>query len=293
MIETYLLAQLVAFSEHGTLSEASRHLHLSQPAVSRSMQKLEEILGVSLFARTKNHIAINETGKLAARYARQILRQQQDMVEKVRAFDRSQHTIAIGGCAPVPLNNLLSLLPEHFPDMAVSSELNSDAALLQGLKNGFFHLVVLHEKPADEQLCAQKCGNERLYLSLPPAHPLATSRGIYLSELNGQHVLLYAKIGFWHDLCMKKIPRAKFLMQQERDVFEELVNVSEFPSFTTDVFIKAGYAKNRAYVPILDAEAGVTYYCVCLKEQKPRFQKFFNALPEKSTWNPLATVYSL
>ena len=224
MIETYLLVQLAAFAKHGSLSEASRQLNLSQPAVSRSMKKLEELMGVTMFERTKNHISINETGKLAAEYAEQILKQEQDMVEQVRAFDRSRHTISIGCCAPVPLNELLALLPRHFPEMAVSSELGNDARLLQGLKNGFFHLAVLHEKPKDQDIYTQKCGSERLYLSLPPTHPLASSQGIYLKELNGQHVLLYAKIGFWHDLCLSKMPQAKFLMQQERTVFKELVD---------------------------------------------------------------------
>ena len=40
MIELQLLEQLLALERHGTLSAASAALHLSQPALSRSMQKL-------------------------------------------------------------------------------------------------------------------------------------------------------------------------------------------------------------------------------------------------------------
>lgn len=39
MIEIYLLEQLKAFHDCGTLSAASEQLHLSQPALSRSMKK--------------------------------------------------------------------------------------------------------------------------------------------------------------------------------------------------------------------------------------------------------------
>ena len=292
MLKTYLLVQLAALAEHGTLSEASRKLHLSQPAISRSMHKLEEILGISLFERTKNHITMNETGKLAAEYAKRILREEQDMVERIRAFDRSQHTISFGSCAPVPLNAILSLLPKYFPDMAVSSELNSDAPLLRGLKNDFFHLVILHQEPEDSELYAKKCGRERLFLSLPPAHPLATSQGIYLKEMDGEHILLYAKLGFWYDLSVEKMPHAKFLMQHERQVFTELVNVSAFPSFTTDVFIRQGYAReHRVAVPILDEEADVTYYCVCKEGERKRFQRFFEDLPEDGIdWSAFSYV---
>ena len=41
MIELYELQQFVAFADAGTLSEAAKQLHLSQPALSRNMKKLE------------------------------------------------------------------------------------------------------------------------------------------------------------------------------------------------------------------------------------------------------------
>ena len=69
MIEIYLLEQLAAFQEYGTLSESAEHLHLSQPSLSRSMQKLEKQLGVKLFERHKNKLILNDTGILAASYA--------------------------------------------------------------------------------------------------------------------------------------------------------------------------------------------------------------------------------
>ena len=51
MLEIYLLEQLEAFARCGTLSAAAEELHLSQPALTRSMKKLEEIVGVPLFER--------------------------------------------------------------------------------------------------------------------------------------------------------------------------------------------------------------------------------------------------
>lgn len=69
MIEIYLLEQLSAFYEYGTLSAAAEHLNLAQPSLSRSMQKLESILGVTLFDRQKNRIVLNQTGILAAGHA--------------------------------------------------------------------------------------------------------------------------------------------------------------------------------------------------------------------------------
>lgn len=56
MIELHELRQFAAFAEYGTLSEAAEALHLSQPALSRSMKKLEDELGIPLFVRHKNKL---------------------------------------------------------------------------------------------------------------------------------------------------------------------------------------------------------------------------------------------
>ena len=59
MFELYQLAQLIAFAECGTLAGAAEQLHLSQPALSRSMQRLEAEMEVSLFKRQKNKIKLS------------------------------------------------------------------------------------------------------------------------------------------------------------------------------------------------------------------------------------------
>lgn len=62
MIELYELRQFVTFAETGTLSQAAEILHLSQPALSRNMKKLEDDLGITLFERKKNRIELNKNG---------------------------------------------------------------------------------------------------------------------------------------------------------------------------------------------------------------------------------------
>ena len=107
MIEIYLLEQLTAVARCGTLSAASEELHMTQPALSKSMQKLENILELNLFDRKKNKIAINETGILAAELAEQLLKQEENMIVQLRHFDKSKHTIALGSCAPILLDGEL------------------------------------------------------------------------------------------------------------------------------------------------------------------------------------------
>ena len=70
MFELYQLEQLLAVAKCGTLSNAAEQLHISQPALSRSMQRLENEIQVPLFIRRKNKIELNENGKLAVEYAK-------------------------------------------------------------------------------------------------------------------------------------------------------------------------------------------------------------------------------
>ena len=74
MTELYVLNELAAFPECGTLTAVAEKMNVSQPALSRSMKKLEEDLGVQLFERGKNRIVLNENGKIAAEYAKKSLR---------------------------------------------------------------------------------------------------------------------------------------------------------------------------------------------------------------------------
>ena len=143
MFEIYQLEQLLAFAECGTLSGAAERLHLSQPALSRSMQRLEHELQVPLFDRQKNKIEFNENGRMAAAYAQRIIGNCQDMINRIQAFDRSQRTILVGSCAPMPLWEIPPTLSDLYPDRTISSELRENGVLLQGLRDGVYQLIVL------------------------------------------------------------------------------------------------------------------------------------------------------
>ena len=110
MIDIHLFEQLVAFASCGTLSAAAEQLHISQPALSRAMQRLEDELGVRLFDRQKSRLSLNENGELAVTYARNLLLQESAMIEQIREFDRKKRTIFVGSCTPFLLPDFVSHL---------------------------------------------------------------------------------------------------------------------------------------------------------------------------------------
>ena len=280
MLEIYLLEQLEAFARCGTLSAAAEELHLSQPALTRSMKKLEEIVGAPLFERQKNKLALNENGKLAAEYAKRVLNQDREIIERVRAFDRQNRTISIGSCAPVPLDQIVPVLSRLYEGMTISQELGGDVTLLSRLRDGEHKLVILHEQPEDETLYWKKCGSEKLYLVVPQTHPLAKHEGIRLKDLEGQSILLFSQIGFWYELCKEKIPHPRFIMQDDFHTFGELAYASALPVFTTDYWIgRDEYVSDgRILLPILDPEANVSYYLACAGKDKRRFKALFEQI---------------
>ena len=73
MIELEQLIHLIAFDKYKTLSRAAKELHISQPVLTRSMQKLEETLYLNLFERTKYRMYLNATGLLAVEIAKRII----------------------------------------------------------------------------------------------------------------------------------------------------------------------------------------------------------------------------
>lgn len=282
MIEIAALEQLITFADCGTLSKAAEELHISQPTLTRSMQKLEEEFKVELFEHKKNKLVLNDNGILAVEYARKTLTQANDMIEKVRNFDRSRNTLSVGFCAPAPMWEILPQLSSLYPHMTVSTELKDNETLLSGLLDGTYQMIVYPEKIDESNIKCEKCGEENLMLHLPETHRLAQSDGVYLKEMDGENMLLFSEIGFWHDMPVKKMPHSRFLLQNERFAFNELVSSSILPSFTSDLVKRHPEqhdgATNRVCVPILDDEAHVTYYCCYLKKNRQLLQGFLKML---------------
>ena len=143
MLDLNELEQLITFADMGTLSMAAEKLHISQPTITRTMQHLEEVFGVSLFVRGKNKITLNDTGIKAVEQARQLLSATDNALKNVRAFDKSLHTITISSCAPAPLWYVLPVLSSAYPDMTIASSLKSVPAICEDLDSEFCQLAIL------------------------------------------------------------------------------------------------------------------------------------------------------
>lgn len=270
MFDLRQLEQLVAIAEQGTLSAAARALNLSQPALTRSMQRLEDEFGVELFTHEKNKVTLNEAGLLALEQARGVLGAAEGMRSRMHDYARAQKTVAVGSCAPGPMWIIAPELIRRLTDKTVSTEMKSPDALLRGLLREEYQLVVLNAPPERNDIVCREYFTERLAVSLPPAHPLAKKNGIHLSDLKGQTMLLYSDLGVWNKLRDDKMQGIRFIVQSEREAFADLVSASVLPSFTTNLTRLLGTEAplDRVEVPILDPEATMTFHLCTLKKHR-------------------------
>ena len=257
MIEFNQLEHLVAIAKNKTISKAAEELLISQPGLTRSVQRLEDDLGLSLFDRKKNKIELNENGKLAVEFAQKLLAEREEMIKELTKL--SQNHISFGSCAPAPLWGVEYALSNNIEAQIESTLVQDENILIEGLEKGDYSLIVLHHPLQDKKYISQEFLNESLYLSVPPAHPLAPFKEISFSDLNGQSVLLLSRIGFWNEVCQRMIPESHLLFQDDPSVFNELTKMSALPNFRSDITIQIEEAEdNRILIPITDNEAHVS-----------------------------------
>ena len=262
-MELEQLRQLDAIEQTGTMTAAARQLHLSQPALSRSVQRLEAELGVTLFSREHHHVDLTEAGHTAVDWARQILRDERLMRDAVDAVARRARSLRVGTVAPAPLWRLTGLMVEAFPQETLTSRMTEGDAVVRGMLDGTFDLGIVCSRPTSPLLRSCELMQERISVTLPPNHPLAARRSMRLAELDGGTFLIFSDIGFWRGLVERALPHATLIEQSDRTVFSQLARTTPHCTFTTDApYLENDPIPGRAVVPLEDAEARATFYAV-------------------------------
>lgn len=179
---------------------------------------------------------------------------------------------------PLPRYGALHLT-NLFPHMSLQTEMDRDARLLTDLLNNVYQLAVTHVEPEGEPYFWKECMRETLMFALPKGHRYAKRKSLSFSEMNGENMLLMPDIGFWDFVTKDRMPDSRFLTQSDRFSFNELMQASSLPAFTSDLAEKyAQIPSGRVNIPISDEDSSVSYYLVCLTDRKKAFASLFSAL---------------
>ncbi|MBM7642685.1 LysR family transcriptional regulator [Streptococcus loxodontisalivarius] len=281
MIDNYLLEQLVAVYEQGTLSAAAEELLVSQPALSRSMKKLEAELEVSLFERSRNKLTLTETGKLAAQEARKVLAAQKKFIRTVQDFAQSKETITVQSVAPGPLTLLASDQQfEISQDLLAESEIE-DSLLSRSVK------LVFSAQPLDtEELQSVYLGSEDLRVNIDRMTTSLTGEELSFSAIDKLSFVTMDNLGIWQDIIEAEMPEAKFISQSNPDHFAEILSHSSFPFFTTNLVmteeLQAHINKRYQSFYLTDEKAMLDFYAVFRREDERQLAPAISKI--KSLW---------
>lgn len=183
------LRHLVALAESGSFSRAAERVHLTQPALSRSIQSLEEELGASLFDRIGRRAELTSVGREILERARQLVLDAQDLNERARAAARGRvGKLRVGmgsGPAALLMTPLLLEVASTRPQWRVEVARGATDLLVERLRNRTLDALVvdLRSLPAGDDLKVDLQRELRGAFMVRRGHPLARRRALRFEEL--------------------------------------------------------------------------------------------------------------
>ena len=213
-IELGDLRAFVAVAERGTFHAAAVELHLSQPALSRRIAKLEAALGVSLVARTTRSVALTRVGRDFLRKARAVLDgldQSLLGIAELAQKMRGEVTIA---CVPSAVRYFLPqvLLAYHASYPGILLRVVDDGAddALDSVVRGEADFGINYVGAQEPNLDFTPILKEPFVVACRHDHPLAARNKVTWAELEQHDYLTVAKASgnrFLLDLALADAPR--------------------------------------------------------------------------------------
>ena len=192
-MDVLLLRSLVAVADHGGITEAAAALGVSQSALSRRIDQLEEALGAPLLERAGRGVALTAMGQIAAVEGRQLVQRYDRMKARIVEHLRlDAGVVRIGGGATAVgflLPRAIAAFRKQHPRVvfqvkeAGSREIEA-AVLGEELELGIVTLPT-RTREVDERPLAQ----DKIVLVASKDHPLAKQDHVEAQDLNGQNLV--------------------------------------------------------------------------------------------------------
>ena len=195
--ELYRIFYVVA--NNGNITKASEELNISQPAISKSIKKLEEQLGGQLFIRTKRGVILTEEGKEFYNYIKQAIEYINNAENKFTDLINLET-----GCIKIGISTTLTkefLLPylEKFHtlypkiDIKIITNLTSD--LITKLKSGLIDIVILNlnDKNYGNDIDIIKCMKINDCFVVNSKYKNLINKEVSLKEINNYPLILQSK----------------------------------------------------------------------------------------------------
>jgi DNA-binding transcriptional LysR family regulator len=188
-----LLQVYVAVVRSGSVSEAARQLHLTQPTVSQQLKRLTEAVGEPLLVTRQGRLVPSEAGRELYRASREVLGRFddfQDYLEALRGGERGRFSIALVNTAQYVLPRLLGPYSHTFPEVDVTLHIGNRRQVLTRFERQDDDLYVFSHPPSLAHALAGRFLRNPLVVVAPHTHPLAGHERVTMSELLQERFLL-------------------------------------------------------------------------------------------------------
>ena len=124
-LDTRRLHYAVILADEGSFMRAAKVLNLSQPALTRSIQALEQELGLMLFDRVPTGVRLTPAGERVVRSARAVLREERGLRREARLLAQGEAGRLVFGCGPMfaaPMASILARSLREAPHLEIRVE---------------------------------------------------------------------------------------------------------------------------------------------------------------------------
>ncbi len=193
-MELRLLETFEAVLDRGSLNAAAAELGYAQSTVTQHIQQLEQQLGVQLFHRDGKRLRISEAGKVLQQHAETLLRQATEIQHVLGQFaSGAGGRVRIGSVEPFVSTHLPAILHAFLGEphsMDVIVEVGATQSLYQALSENELDIVIAPPPSGYTGVVFEPLFFERVAFLIPAAMPLARKKGVSLSDILSQRLLL-------------------------------------------------------------------------------------------------------
>lgn len=186
---------LVAVADSGSVTQAARLLHSSQPAVSHQLAALEREVGTVLLHREPRGVKLTPAGRAAVADARRAIEAAASAVQSARAVGEATGGSLRLACAQSLVSVLAPVVREwhrRHPKVTITLRESTSAEELHGFVDADEADVVLMPAPVPDRFTATVVADEEIVLAAPTDHPIARQPVVRVQDLDGVRLVHFA-----------------------------------------------------------------------------------------------------
>lgn len=189
-MQSRLLRSFLVVAQKGSITDAAETLHVSQPALTKSIQRLEDDLNVKLFDRIAVGVCLTKYGEILLQHVKIMENEYQHAVSSIEELRNGRGGVLRIGAGPVWLVSLLPPVIARFqaenPGIRVSLIGGVIDTLVPALISGELDLICVSlDFPNRTEIEKNHLIDVRHVLIADPRHPLATQTNVSPEAMHG------------------------------------------------------------------------------------------------------------